>query len=150
MSKLKVKQRWTISLADSIHKNMKSNRPRKSNCTRSLSIYIYVYIGLCDRRQSSKVISIVNKMTFILKYTRNYYIYYRIHALLTVYFRLIVIWIYVLVCYKSNMRIWAQLVNMNLTVNTPFIIYVLMCYKHDRSARTLISRRQCLTNGITF
>lgn len=54
-------------------------------------------------------------------YTRNTDTYYQGYALLIVYFKLFVIWIYVLVCYQSNMKIWVKSVNKNFTANAPLI-----------------------------
>lgn len=87
--------------------NMISSKPRQ--------IPVPVIIGKCNRRQSSEVISIVNYMQSKLKFTHTNGIYYRVRALLICFFRIIMIFILVLVCYQSHIRIWIRSVNMSLT-----------------------------------
>ena len=53
-----------------------------------------------------------------LKYTQTADTYYRVSVYLIVYSRLFAILLHVLVCYKSNIRIWVNSGNVNLTVNT--------------------------------
>ena len=80
---------------------------------------------LCSKRNALRINCGLGPVTYMasrLKYTRNVVTYYLVIALLTAFYKLIVVWICVLVCYKSNMGIGVKSVITILTVSDPFKI----------------------------